>query len=128
MLLGLVNHIVCHGSVVLFQRSFLVSVCTLELLDSLSISIIPPLPPDVSGWRGVGWTFQSRSSSALRGMTIGNMVRVHLNWNRLSEMRAVHLLKLSKLAFEWHYCLSNLIYVGFKLKERNKLGVISYWL
>ena len=37
-------------------------------------------------------------------------------------MQAVHLIKLSKLAFEWHYCLSNLIYDGFKLKKEISWG------
>ena len=37
-------------------------------------------------------------------------------------MRAVHLTKLAKLAFEWHYCLSNLIYDGFKFKKEISWG------
>ena len=41
--------------------------------------------------------------------------------NQLSEMRAVHLTKLAKLAFEWHYCLSNLIYDGLEV-EKERLG------
>ena len=36
-------------------------------------------------------------------------------------MRAVHLTKLAKLAFEWHYCLSNLIYDGLEV-EKERLG------
>ena len=41
-------------------------------------------------------------------------------------MRAVHLTKLAKLAFEWHYCLTNLIYDGLEVEKR-KGWVIPYW-
>ena len=106
-----------------FLTEILPSVCLYTGIFGCFIHFYPTtLTPDVSGRRGVGWTFQSRSSSALRGMTLVTWFESILVKNQLSEMRAVHLTKLSKLAFEWHYCLSNLIYNGLEVEKRNRLG------